>query len=116
MKFGNLSPLWAAKVKVSEFNGVKCNILSQLNKLEQSVESYRKALKYAEITNDVLSRLQIFNLMVQALVKLELHVVIVKEIDEMISKMVSYAYIDLFTIAGFHRQLGHSLFKLDQNT
>ncbi len=90
------------------------NIYEVLNKLEQSVESYRKALKYAEITNDVLSRLQIFNLMVQALVKLELHVVIVKEIDEMISKMVSHAYIDLFTIAGFHRQLGHSLFKLDK--
>ncbi|MFX1260293.1 MAG: tetratricopeptide repeat protein, partial [Promethearchaeota archaeon] len=88
------------------------NVHEVLNQLNQSIGYYRKALKYAELINDILSRLHIFNLIIQVLERLELHDIIVKEIDEMLSKIKTYAFIDLFTISRFHRQLGMSLFKL----
>ena len=46
------------------------------------------------------------------LAKLEKHEVIIQEIDIMLSQIVPFAFIDLFTISGLHRQLGESLFKL----
>ncbi|MFX1393600.1 MAG: tetratricopeptide repeat protein [Promethearchaeota archaeon] len=88
------------------------NIYSVLNEHLHSIENYRKALYYAELTNDIFKRLHIFNLIIQTFVRLEMHEVIVKEIDEMLSKIVSYAFMDLLTISGFHRQLGIALFKL----
>ncbi len=88
------------------------NIYGLFNKFIESLVYYRKALKYTESTNDILSRMQIFNLIIQTLTRLEMHEIIIKEIDGMLSKIIAYAYIDLYTIAGFHRQLGVSLRKL----
>jgi len=59
--------------------------------------------------------LKSYKLIIQTLVKLDLHEVLVKEIDEMLAKLVSYAFIDLYTISGFHRQLGISLYKLGKS-
>jgi len=91
------------------------NIYEYFERHETAIESYRKALEYAEISNDIINRLKSFKLIVQTLVKLELHQVLVKEIDEMLAKIVSYAFIDLYTISGFHRQLGESLYKLGKS-
>lgn len=91
------------------------NIYEYFEEHEAAVESYRKALEYAETSNDVLNRLKSFKLIIQTLSKLELHEVLVKEIDEMLVKIRSYAFIDLYTISGFHRQLGESLHKLGKS-
>lgn len=88
------------------------NIFELTNSLSQSIDYYRQALKYAELTNDVLRRMNIFNLIIQALERLGKHNIIVKEIDEMLSKIISFAFIDLHTISRFHKQLGKSLFIL----
>ncbi len=91
------------------------NIYEYFEEHEAAVESYRKALEYAETSNDVLNRLKSFKLIIQTLSKLELHEILVKEIDEMLAKIRSYAFIDLYTISGFHRQLGESLHKLGKS-
>ncbi len=88
------------------------NIYDIMDNLPRSIDSYRKSLYYTDLTNDLVSKFIIFNLIILALERLEMHENIVKEIDEMLSKVVSYAYMDLFTISGFHRQLGVSLFKI----
>jgi len=91
------------------------NIYNVVNEFALAIDYYRKAMEYAELTNDILNRLKTFSLIVQIYVKLNMHEVIVKEMDEMLSKIVSFAFVDLFTIAGFHRQLGDSLFRLNNN-
>ncbi len=91
------------------------NIYEYLEDFKLSLESYKKALEYSETSNDIVNRLKSFKLIVRTLVNLELHEVIVKEIDEMLAKIVSYAFIDLYTISGFHRQLGESLHKLGKS-
>jgi len=91
------------------------NIFNVLNNPSQAIEYYRNALKYAEEINDIASRFRIFNFIVQTLVNLNMHEVIVKEIDEMLSKMISFAFMDLFTISSFHKQIGESLFKLGKD-
>ena len=91
------------------------NIFNVLNNPSQAVGYYRNALKYAEEINDVVSRFRIFSFIIQTLVNLNLHEVIVKEIDEMLSKMISFAFTDLYTVSSFHRQLGESLFKLGKD-
>ncbi|MFX1299078.1 MAG: tetratricopeptide repeat protein [Promethearchaeota archaeon] len=80
-----------------------------------SIKYYRQALKFAEQINDVTSRLQIFNLIIQNLLVLEKYDIIIKETDEMLSKTIAYAYVDLFTISTYHKYLGEALFKLGKD-
>ncbi len=88
------------------------NIYDLLDDIEKSIKNYRQALKFTEISNDILNRLNIFNLIIIDLAKLDMHEQIVQEIDIMLSQIVPFAFIDLHTISGLHRQLGESLFKL----
>ena len=90
------------------------NIYMNQQELEKAIENLRKALKYAKLSNNVVNRLQIFNSIVQNLAQLDKHQLLVKELDEMLSEIRTYAYIDLYTIANYHRQLGNSLMKLNQ--
>jgi len=90
------------------------NLYEILNEFEKSLESYAKALNYAELSNDVMSRLKIFNLIVEIREKLGMHDVIIKEIDEMLAKIRPYAMLDLFTISNYHTKLGKALIMADR--
>ena len=85
------------------------NLYEILNEFTNAIESYEKALNYAELSNDVMSRLKIFNLIVEMREKLGMHEIIIKEIDEMLAKVRPYAMLDLFTISSYHTKLGKAL-------
>ena len=85
------------------------NLYEILKEFNNAIESYAIALNYAELSNDVMSRLKIFNLIVEMREKLGMHEVIIKEIDEMLAKVRPYAMLDLFTISGYHTKLGKAL-------
>ncbi|MFX1338755.1 MAG: tetratricopeptide repeat protein [Promethearchaeota archaeon] len=91
------------------------NIYELIEENSLSIKNYRKALNFAEQINDIANRLQIFNLIIQKLSILGKYDLIIKETDQMLSKIVTYAYLDLFTISNFHRYLGEALFKLGKN-
>jgi tetratricopeptide (TPR) repeat protein len=61
-----------------------------------------------------MSRLKIFNLIGEMREKLGMHEVIIKEIDEMLSKIRPYAMLDLFTISNYHTRLGKALITTGQ--
>ncbi|TFG27746.1 MAG: hypothetical protein EU532_06820 [Promethearchaeota archaeon] len=88
------------------------NIHELLGNYDDSDKNYRNALNIAEQINDVFNRLQLFNLIIQNLSKLERYERIVEETDNMLSKIRAYAYLDLYTISNYHQQIGEALFKL----
>ena len=104
--------------EINNFNGLISiyrligNINEYLGNYDLSIKNYRNGLHFAEEINDITSRLQIFNLIIQNLSKLNRYDTIIKETDEMLSKILAYAYLDLFTIANYHQYLGEALFKL----
>ncbi|MFX0070496.1 MAG: hypothetical protein ACFFAO_05330 [Candidatus Hermodarchaeota archaeon] len=91
------------------------NIQELLGNYIYSNDNYRKAMQYTEISNDVPNRLKIFNLIIQNLAKLNQYEKIVEEVDQMLAKIISYAFVDLFTIGKYHRQLGEAFFMLEKN-
>jgi len=91
------------------------NIYELIDEYLLAIKNYRKALNFAEQINDIVSRLQIFSLIIQKLSVLGKYDIIIKETDQMLSKTIAYAYLDLFTISNFHRYLGEALFKLGRD-
>ncbi|MFX1274013.1 MAG: hypothetical protein ACFFBP_17800 [Promethearchaeota archaeon] len=88
------------------------NIYEVLNETDRAISSYDKALKYAEMTNDALGRMEIYSLMVYQYQKNEEYEILIKFLDEILSKLRAYAFIDLNTISNYHMQLGKSLIKI----
>lgn len=91
------------------------NIYELIDEYSLSIKNYRKALNFAEQINDIVSRLQIFSLIIQKLSVLGKYDIIIKETDQILSKTIAYAYFDLFTISNYHRYLGEALLKLGRD-
>ena len=91
------------------------NIYELIDEHLLSIKNYRKALSFAEKINDIASKLQIFNLLIQKLLILGKHDIVIKETDQMLSKTITYAYLDLFSVSNFHRYIGEALYKLGKN-
>ncbi|MHA1148071.1 MAG: tetratricopeptide repeat protein [Promethearchaeota archaeon] len=83
-----------------------------LNNLDDAFEHYQIALNSAEFSNDVGSKFYIYNQIIQILSSLGNYELLVKELDRILHETISIAFMDLFTIAGFHKQLGEALIKI----
>lgn len=90
------------------------NIHDLLNEIDLSIGSYNKALKYAEESNDVMNRLEIFSTIVEQYGKLGEHDTLIKVLDENLSKIRAYAFLDLKTISSYHKKLGESFIIMDR--
>lgn len=88
------------------------NIHESLGDTDEFLSFYEKALNIADKINDVMSKLKIFGRIVQTQARLGLHNENIARIDQMIANIGSNAFMDLFTIAGLHMQLGDSLLKI----
>jgi tetratricopeptide (TPR) repeat protein len=86
-----------------------------LGESEFTIEYYEKALEYAEISNDLVNRFKILETVIQIYAQQNLHAIIIKKIDIILFKIAPVAYLDLSTVASFHRQLGESLIALNRN-
>ena len=67
------------------------------------------------VSNDVANKFKVLKKIIQIYVKLNKHELIIKELDRILHETVSVAFMDLSTVAGFHRQLGDSLLQVGQD-
>ena len=88
------------------------NIYDILNEPDSAIQNYNNSLKYAEISNDVFFRMQIYNQLIQQYQKTEQYKVLIKLLDQVLSNLRAYAFVDLQTISNYHLQLGKSLVKI----
>ena len=87
-------------------NQIIGNIYENIAKNSKAINFYRKAIKYTKENNDVLSRMQLFDLIINNLMILDRKRQLIKEIDEMLYKIKTYAFLDLSTVARYHSKLG----------
>ncbi|TXT57270.1 MAG: hypothetical protein BAJALOKI1v1_1820001 [Promethearchaeota archaeon] len=87
-------------------NQIIGNIYENLKEYEKAIIYYRKAMKFTEENNDVLSRMRLFDQIIINLMYLGKQRELIKEIDEMLFKIKAYAFMDLSTIAKYHGKLG----------
>jgi tetratricopeptide (TPR) repeat protein len=87
-----------------------------LGKMEDAIENYEKALEFAKLSNDVLSRFKLLEKVINIYTEQDLHELIVRKIDTILYEVAPVAYLDLRTIAGFHRRLGESFIELGSDT
>lgn len=109
LNYWNLIKFYPGLIQTNRIIG---DIFLLLNNPTASIESYQKAIDYSEISNDIFSRMSIFNLLIQNLENLSFYEEIIKKIDDMLSKIKAYAFLDLQTIAGYHFMLGKAFLKL----
>jgi tetratricopeptide (TPR) repeat protein len=88
------------------------NIYDLLNEDSKSIESYRNSLRFAEISNDIFNRLRSYNLIIQTLAKHEKYESLIKEIDQILSEILPYAFIDLITISNYHKNSDNASLNL----
>jgi tetratricopeptide (TPR) repeat protein len=87
-----------------------------LNDLERAKEHYNLALEAATFSNDVASKFYIYKQLIQIYSNLEEYEVLIRELDLILHETVSVAFMDLFTVAGFHEELGSALINLGRET
>ncbi|TFG00074.1 MAG: tetratricopeptide repeat protein [Promethearchaeota archaeon] len=100
-------------------NLIICNqiigtIYDKINKRSKAITYYRRAIEYTEQNNDVLSRMRLYDLIINDLIMLDKKMEAVKEIDEILYKMKTYAFLNLPIIAQYHVQLGKVYDELNQ--
>jgi len=88
------------------------DIYNILNEPDLAIQNFNNSLKYAEISNDVIGRMQIYNQLIQQYQKTQQYNVLITLLDQVLSKLRAYAFIDLQTISNYHVQLGKSLIKI----
>jgi len=84
-----------------------------LGNMEEAIENYEKALEFAELSNDVISRFKLLEKVIQIYTEQELHELIVRKIDIILYEIAPVAYLDLCSVAGFHRRLGESFVECE---
>ncbi len=89
------------------------NFYEYLGKRLEAITFYRKAIKYTEENNDVMSRMKLFDLIINNLMDLGKDQQLVKEIDQMLYEIKTYAFLNLSTVAKYHTKLGKSYVRLD---
>ena len=103
---------YSGLIDVYQLIASNCEILGEM---EKAIKYYEKALEFAELSNDLGNRFKILEKVIQMYAELNLHEQIVKKIDVILHNIAPIAYLDLFTVAGFHRQLGESFIELRRN-
>ncbi len=88
------------------------NLYEKMGDPTMAIIYYRKAIRYTEENNDVLSRMKLFDLVINDLMILGKQYQLIKEIDEILYKIKTYAFMDLPTIARYHTKLGELYFKM----
>jgi tetratricopeptide (TPR) repeat protein len=87
-------------------NQIIGNIYEKMDKRSKAIIYYRRAIEYTKENNDVLSRMRLFDLIINNLMKLGKKMQIIKEIDEILFKIKTYAFLNLPQIARYHVKLG----------
>ncbi|TFF93153.1 MAG: hypothetical protein EU544_06285, partial [Promethearchaeota archaeon] len=104
--------LWANLKKYGKIISTEQILGTLYENLEQhikAVEHYENALRYADLSNNIVKKFEILNYIIQIYTKLKNHEKIIQELDRILHEMISVAFVDLHTIARFHKQLGISL-------
>jgi hypothetical protein len=83
-----------------------------LNEPDLAIRNLNNSLNYAEMSNDVFVRMQIYDQLIKIYQKTRQYNVLVTLLDEVLSKLRAYAFIDLHIISNYHVQLGKSLLKI----
>ncbi len=83
-----------------------------LGKMEEAIENYEKALDFAQLSNDVISRFKLLEKVIQIYTEQGLHELIVRKIDIILHEIAPVAYLDIRSVAGFHRRMGESFVEL----
>lgn len=91
------------------------NIYENMNKRNKAITFYRNAIEFTKENNDVLSKMQIFDLLINNLIELGKKMEVIREIDQMLYKVRAYAFLDLPTIAKYHTKLGKIYASIDRN-
>jgi tetratricopeptide (TPR) repeat protein len=86
-----------------------------LGDIDSAIENYESSLEFAELSNDLVNRFKLLELIIQKYAEQESHEKIVRKIDVILHEIAPVAYLDLFTIAGFHLQLGESMIELKRH-
>jgi tetratricopeptide (TPR) repeat protein len=86
-----------------------------LGEVENAIKSYEIALEFAELSNDMANRFKLLEIIIQLYAEQNSHEEIVKKIDIILHQIAPVAYLDLFSVAGFHNRLGESFIELDNN-
>lgn len=87
-------------------NQIIGNIYEKMEKRSKAITFYRKAIEYTKENNDVLSRMRLFDLIINNFMKLGKKMQVIKEIDEILFKIKTYAFLNLPQIARYHIKLG----------
>jgi len=91
------------------------NIYDILNEPDLAIQNFYNSLNYAEMSNDVIGRMQIYNPLIQQYQKTKQYDILVSLLDQVLSKLRAYAFVDLQTISNYHVQLCKSLVKIGKN-
>ncbi|MBD3196886.1 MAG: hypothetical protein GF317_17660, partial [Candidatus Lokiarchaeota archaeon] len=75
---------------------------------------YKNAINITKINNDIISKMQIFDLFLLNLDQTEKYEEMIYEIDKILSELKPYAYIDLYTIANYHYRLGNAFLAINR--
>jgi len=95
-------------------NQIIGNMYEKMEKRTKAIAFYRKAIEYTTKNNDVLSRMRLFDLIINNLMNLGKKIQVVKEIDEILFKIKTYAFLNLPQIAKYHVKLGKVYTDLDR--
>ncbi len=92
------------------------NIFEFLEKELESLGYYEKALDVSIKSNNPSKRIKILNRVVQKQIKLKKYEESISELNDVLSNIDEYKFVDLYTIASFHRQLANCLNAIGKKT
>ncbi len=90
------------------------NLYEVFGNLEKTLDCYLLALKTIETKNDLGNKVKITARIIQIQARLNKWEDITKMIEDILFHISDYAFMDLLTLANFHKELGYARWKLGQ--